>query len=84
MGTSDPYCICSISGKPKLKKIQTKTLDNTVTPVWNHSEVLSGYQDLHCSERKRHVKQRKLSSVVLDFRYFLMFGDSTGKIACSE
>eukprot|EP00971_Amphidinium_carterae_P161164 3195444-Amphidinium_carterae.1 len=44
-GTSDPYCICSNVAKPKLKKIQTKTLDNTVTPVWNHSAVMDGYQD---------------------------------------
>jgi len=45
MGTSDPYCLCGIAGKPKVKKIQTKTLDNTVTPVWNHNGELDGYQD---------------------------------------
>jgi len=42
-GKSDPYCICSIPGKPHAK-FTTPTINNCLDPDWNHTEELVGFQ----------------------------------------
>jgi len=41
-GKSDPYCNCEIVGK-KAPKIQTKVINNTCDPVWEHQAEMVGY-----------------------------------------
>uniref|UniRef100_A0A7S4PU83 C2 domain-containing protein n=1 Tax=Alexandrium monilatum TaxID=311494 RepID=A0A7S4PU83_9DINO len=41
-GVSDPYCVCSIPGKPR-SRIWTKVIDNNLNPVWNHEEKFHGF-----------------------------------------
>eukprot|EP00420_Gonyaulax_spinifera_P011486 CAMPEP_0197938738 /NCGR_PEP_ID=MMETSP1439-20131203/118614_1 /TAXON_ID=66791 /ORGANISM="Gonyaulax spinifera, Strain CCMP409" /LENGTH=812 /DNA_ID=CAMNT_0043561819 /DNA_START=44 /DNA_END=2483 /DNA_ORIENTATION=+ len=42
-GKSDPYCICQIPGKPH-SKIQTRTMDNTLDPDWNHTGIIQDFE----------------------------------------
>jgi len=44
MGKSDPYCVCTIPGKPQ-EKLQTPYLDSTLAPVWNYVGVLLDYAE---------------------------------------
>jgi len=39
-GKSDPYCVCEIPGKAGTQ-IRTKTVLDTLDPVWNHSAILT-------------------------------------------
>merc|ERR1740116_706486 len=41
-GKSDPYVICQVVEKPT-KKFQTKVLNNTLEPVWDHLGVINGF-----------------------------------------
>eukprot|EP00421_Protoceratium_reticulatum_P065532 CAMPEP_0168406144 /NCGR_PEP_ID=MMETSP0228-20121227/25503_1 /TAXON_ID=133427 /ORGANISM="Protoceratium reticulatum, Strain CCCM 535 (=CCMP 1889)" /LENGTH=1111 /DNA_ID=CAMNT_0008419789 /DNA_START=75 /DNA_END=3410 /DNA_ORIENTATION=- len=43
-GKSDPYCMCLVPGKHKLKKFQTKTINNNLDPVWNHTGKIEGFE----------------------------------------
>mmetsp|Transcript_34793 Transcript_34793/g.68688 ORF Transcript_34793/g.68688 Transcript_34793/m.68688 type:complete len:773 (+) Transcript_34793:38-2356(+) len=41
-GKSDPYCTCEVLGK-KVPKIQTKVVNNTCDPVWEHQAQIVGF-----------------------------------------
>jgi hypothetical protein len=42
---ADPYCICTIDGKPlhERSKIHTPVIKHTLNPKWDHTAVLSNY-----------------------------------------
>jgi len=42
-GKSDPYCICSVSGRPE-SKFQTNVIPKTLDPEWNESGELPLYR----------------------------------------
>merc|ERR1719361_392921 len=43
IGKSDPYCMCSIPGKPEVS-IMTRVIENNLNPEWNHEAELTGYR----------------------------------------
>lgn len=43
LSLSDPYASCEIPGKPE-SRIQTEPIDNTLDPVWDHRELVPGYE----------------------------------------
>jgi len=43
-GKSDPYCVCEIAGKPREAKVQTKVINDTLDPVWEHQAELPGFR----------------------------------------
>merc|ERR1719507_206217 len=42
-GTSDPYCVCELLGKPDAPRVETQVIKNTCDPVWNHEAELPVY-----------------------------------------
>lgn len=41
-GTSDPYCVCEIVGKPT-SRVKTNVKNHTLDPVWNEDHVIAGF-----------------------------------------
>ncbi|CAK0892149.1 unnamed protein product [Prorocentrum cordatum] len=39
---SDPYCVCQLQGKPKMR-FRTRTITDCRTPIWNHSYVFTDW-----------------------------------------
>jgi hypothetical protein len=48
-GASDPYCICTVHGRPE-STFQTKVIPKTLTPEWNESQELPIYRHLDSLE----------------------------------
>lgn len=46
-GKSDVYCVCCIIGKPHMIS-RTRTLNDTLEPVWNHEAQFDDYQSSDC------------------------------------
>eukprot|EP00931_Biecheleriopsis_adriatica_P019967 TRINITY_DN13465_c0_g1_i1.p1 TRINITY_DN13465_c0_g1~~TRINITY_DN13465_c0_g1_i1.p1 ORF type:complete len:1234 (+),score=274.20 TRINITY_DN13465_c0_g1_i1:132-3833(+) len=42
-GKSDPYCTCEIAQRTRPQKVQTKTINDTLDPVWNDRRDISDY-----------------------------------------
>jgi len=42
-GKSDPYCICEVVDKPRLR-FKTRTITDDLNPIWNHKFVLPGLE----------------------------------------
>lgn len=44
---SDPYCTCQVQCHSGPKTFETKAVDNSLSPVWNHVELLPDYEHGH-------------------------------------
>mmetsp|Transcript_74153 Transcript_74153/g.186861 ORF Transcript_74153/g.186861 Transcript_74153/m.186861 type:complete len:285 (+) Transcript_74153:2-856(+) len=42
LGTSDPYCVCEVKGKPETK-FETQTITDTLEPNWNYEQEVFGF-----------------------------------------
>jgi len=42
-GSSDPYCVCQVAGKPHIM-FKTQYINKTLAPVWNETQELPGYR----------------------------------------
>jgi len=79
-GSSDPYCICSIVGKPE-QKFRTKAMQNTLSPIWNHHGQLSDFEpgdalEFKVFDKDLLKKDDLLGSVTLPSDAFLYDGFS--------
>mmetsp|Transcript_134871 Transcript_134871/g.336552 ORF Transcript_134871/g.336552 Transcript_134871/m.336552 type:complete len:261 (-) Transcript_134871:392-1174(-) len=86
-GSSDPYCVCSIVGKPD-QSFTTKVMQNTLDPIWNHRGQLSGFEagdtlEFKVFDKDMLKKDDLLGQITLSSEVFMKDGFS-GEVPLSK
>lgn len=85
-GTSDPYCVCEVPGKPD-SKLQTRHLSKTCDPEWNEEHDIEDYEQGDPLEFKVFDHDRGddlLGKVTLPGTYFDRDGGFSGELRLRE